>query len=106
MRNLQTHIEMEKSKSKGILSENSEVLDELQQKLYGKARQGLLIVFQAMDAAGKDVVIVETVGTGQSEVEIMEVAQTVIVVCAPGLVISGIVFGVTIWAVTGSSCSR
>ncbi|MEN8196778.1 MAG: methylmalonyl Co-A mutase-associated GTPase MeaB [Pseudomonadota bacterium] len=42
-------------------------------------------VVDVMDAAGKDVIIVETVGTGQSEVEIMEIAQTVMVVCAPGL---------------------
>ena len=42
-------------------------------------------VVDVMDAAGKDIIIVETVGTGQSEVEIMEIAQTVIVVCAPGL---------------------
>ena len=42
-------------------------------------------VVDIMDAAGKDVVIVETVGTGQSEVEVMEIAQSVVVVCAPGL---------------------
>ncbi|MGB9714128.1 MAG: methylmalonyl Co-A mutase-associated GTPase MeaB [Candidatus Bathyarchaeales archaeon] len=38
-----------------------------------------------LDAAGKDVVIVETVGAGQSEVEIVKVAQTIVVVHAPGL---------------------
>jgi LAO/AO transport system kinase len=38
-----------------------------------------------LDAAGNDIVIVETVGAGQSEVEIMKVAQTVVVVHAPGL---------------------
>ncbi len=38
-----------------------------------------------LDAAGKDVVIVETMGAGQSEVEIINVAQTVVVVHAPGL---------------------
>ncbi|HEY3067777.1 MAG TPA: methylmalonyl Co-A mutase-associated GTPase MeaB [Methylomirabilota bacterium] len=38
-----------------------------------------------MDAAGRDVVFVETVGVGQDEVEIMRVAQTVIVVSVPGL---------------------
>ncbi len=40
---------------------------------------------KVLDAAGKNVVIVETVGAGQSEVEIMKVAQTIIVVHAPGL---------------------
>lgn len=38
-----------------------------------------------LDAAGKDVVIVETAGAGQSEVEIINVAQTVVVIHAPGL---------------------
>ena len=37
------------------------------------------------DAAGFDVVIVETVGVGQSEVEIGRVADTNVVVCPPGL---------------------
>jgi LAO/AO transport system kinase len=38
-----------------------------------------------MDAAGRDVVIVETVGAGQSEIEVAEIADTKIVVTAPGL---------------------
>lgn len=38
-----------------------------------------------LDAAGFDTVIVETVGAGQSEVEIMRVADTRLVACAPGL---------------------
>ncbi|HYB08567.1 MAG TPA: methylmalonyl Co-A mutase-associated GTPase MeaB [Alphaproteobacteria bacterium] len=38
-----------------------------------------------MDAAGRDVVIVETVGAGQSEIEIAEIADTKIVITAPGL---------------------
>jgi LAO/AO transport system ATPase len=38
-----------------------------------------------LDAAGFDTVIVETVGAGQSEVEITRIADTRIVVCPPGL---------------------
>jgi LAO/AO transport system kinase len=38
-----------------------------------------------LDAAGTDVILVETVGAGQSEVEIIKVAQTVVVIHAPGL---------------------
>jgi len=38
-----------------------------------------------LDASGKDVVLVETAGAGQSEVEIIRVAQTIIVIHAPGL---------------------
>lgn len=40
---------------------------------------------KVLDAAGKDVILVETVGAGQSEVDIMRVAQTIVVVHAPGL---------------------
>ncbi|MEO7018789.1 MAG: methylmalonyl Co-A mutase-associated GTPase MeaB [Ktedonobacteraceae bacterium] len=42
-------------------------------------------VVRAMDAAGYDPVIIETVGTGQAEVEVMRTASTVLVVCAPGM---------------------
>ena len=38
-----------------------------------------------LDAAGNDIVLVETVGAGQSEVEIIKVAQTVVLIHAPGL---------------------
>ena len=38
-----------------------------------------------MDAMGKDVILVETVGTGQQEVEIINHAHTVIVVLVPGM---------------------
>lgn len=42
-------------------------------------------IVDLMDASGRDVVIVETVGAGQSEVEIVEIADTCIVVNAPNL---------------------
>lgn len=42
-------------------------------------------VVRAIDAAGYDLVIIETVGTGQAEVEVMRTAQTVLVVVAPGM---------------------
>ena len=38
-----------------------------------------------MDAFGKDVIIVETVGVGQSEVDIVKAADTTMVVMVPGL---------------------
>lgn len=40
---------------------------------------------RVLDASGKDVIIVETVGAGQSEVDIIKVAHTILVVLAPGL---------------------
>lgn len=40
---------------------------------------------QVLDAAGFDVILIETVGAGQSEVDIARLAHTVIVVEAPGL---------------------
>ena len=42
-------------------------------------------VIDALDAAGKDVVLLETVGTGQTDIDIAEVADTRLVVTAPGL---------------------
>jgi LAO/AO transport system kinase len=44
------------------------------------ALQSLLV----LDAAGRDLVFVETVGTGQSEIEVMSVADTVVLVLMPG----------------------
>ncbi|MDQ6619553.1 MAG: methylmalonyl Co-A mutase-associated GTPase MeaB [Pseudomonadota bacterium] len=41
-------------------------------------------IVDVLDAAGFDRIIVETVGAGQSEVEVTQVADTRIVVCAPG----------------------
>ncbi len=42
-------------------------------------------VIRALDAFGCDVILVETVGVGQVELEIMKVADTVVVVTVPGL---------------------
>lgn len=40
---------------------------------------------QILDAAGYDVVLVETIGVGQDEVEVAECVHTVVLVTAPGL---------------------
>ena len=42
-------------------------------------------VTQALDAAGFDLILIETVGAGQSEVDIARLAHTTLVVEAPGL---------------------
>ena len=42
-------------------------------------------VVKIMDAAGKDIIFIETVGVGQSEVDIIKAADTTIVVWVPGL---------------------
>jgi LAO/AO transport system kinase len=42
-------------------------------------------IIDALDAAGKDIVLIETVGTGQSELDVAEVADVRVVVTAPGL---------------------
>ena len=44
-----------------------------------------LQALRAFDAAGFDTVIVETVGVGQSELEVAEMADTIIVLLAPGM---------------------
>lgn len=50
----------------------------------GLSRQAVRLV-DVMDAFGFDAVLLETVGTGQSEVAVVEVAPTRLVVMAPGL---------------------
>lgn len=42
-------------------------------------------VVHALDAAGYDPIIIETVGTGQAEVDVMRTAHTVLVTVAPGM---------------------
>jgi LAO/AO transport system kinase len=42
-------------------------------------------IINVMDAMGKDIIIVETVGVGQDEVDIVDTAHTSIVVTVPGL---------------------
>jgi len=42
-------------------------------------------VIDALDAAGKDLILIETVGTGQSEIDVAEVADVRVIVTAPGL---------------------
>ena len=42
-------------------------------------------VVDILDAAGMDIILIETVGVGQDEVEIVKVADTTIVVTVPGL---------------------
>ena len=50
----------------------------------GGVAEATLQAALVLDAAGKDVVFVETVGTGQSEVEIVAIADTVVLVLMPG----------------------
>lgn len=40
---------------------------------------------RVLEAAGYEVVLIETIGVGQGEVEVMDVAHTVVAVVAPGL---------------------
>ena len=51
----------------------------------GGLSRAVFKVVDVLDAAGFDLIIVETVGAGQSEVEIAEIADTRVVVCPPGL---------------------
>jgi LAO/AO transport system kinase len=50
----------------------------------GGLAEATLQALLLLDAAGKDLVCVETVGTGQSEVEVAGVADTVLLVLMPG----------------------
>jgi len=51
----------------------------------GGLSRAVFKVVDVLDAAGFEMIIVETVGAGQSEVEIAEIADTRVVVCPPGL---------------------
>jgi polyphosphate kinase 2 (PPK2 family) len=47
----------DRSEADGLLGQGVEKLASLQDKLYAQDRWGMLLIFQAMDAAGKDSVI-------------------------------------------------
>jgi len=47
--------------------------------------EGEIDIFRVLDAAGCDVVIVEPVGVGQAEVEIASLADSTVVLLAPGM---------------------
>jgi LAO/AO transport system kinase len=51
----------------------------------GGLTESIQHIVDVLDVAGRDVIVIETVGAGQSEVEIVEVADIRIVVNAPGL---------------------
>jgi LAO/AO transport system kinase len=51
----------------------------------GGLARGTLEAVDVFDAAGYDIVVIETVGVGQDEVEVARAAHTTVVVSAPGL---------------------
>ena len=51
----------------------------------GGLAHGTLEAVDILDAAGFDIVIIETVGVGQDEVDVVRAAHTTVVVSAPGL---------------------
>lgn len=52
---------------------------------YGGFARATRDAVRVLEVAGYDVILAETVGVGQDEVDVAEVAQTVVVVVAPGL---------------------
>jgi LAO/AO transport system kinase len=50
----------------------------------GGLAEATLQALLVLDAAGKELVFIETVGTGQSEVEVIGIADTVLLVLMPG----------------------
>src|SRR5205823_6874359 len=50
----------------------------------GGLAEATLQALLVLDAAGKDIVLLETVGAGQSEVEVIGIADTVLLVLMPG----------------------
>jgi PPK2 family polyphosphate:nucleotide phosphotransferase len=52
-----SHLDIEKKEAKALLAEGVNRLSDLQERLYAQDRWSVLLIFQAMDAAGKDGVI-------------------------------------------------
>jgi LAO/AO transport system kinase len=42
-------------------------------------------IVSVLDAAGKDIILLETVGVGQDEIEVVKVADVSLVVLVPGM---------------------
>lgn len=51
----------------------------------GGLSKSTIDIVNVMDAMGKDVILIETVGVGQAEVEVVKVAHTNLVIVVPGL---------------------
>ncbi len=51
----------------------------------GGLSQSARDVVKIMDAFGKDIILIETVGVGQDEVEVVKAADMVLVICVPGM---------------------
>ena len=51
----------------------------------GGLNQSARDVVKIMDVFGKDIIIIETVGVGQDEVEVVKIADVILVVCVPGM---------------------
>src|SRR6187455_2020976 len=68
--------DIDKASAEGRLREGVEVLSELQEKLYAQDRWAMLLVFQAMDAAGKDGTIAHVMsGVNPQGVEVFSFKQ-------------------------------
>lgn len=50
----ETKLVKDRAEAEYRLERNNDVIDQLQQKLYAEKREGVIFLFQAMDAAGKD----------------------------------------------------
>jgi PPK2 family polyphosphate:nucleotide phosphotransferase len=51
------HLDLDRKAADGLLTKGIQRLSDLQERLYAQDRWSLLVIFQAMDAAGKDSVI-------------------------------------------------
>ncbi len=50
----ETSLCVDRRDAESKLEQNNELIDELQAKLYAEKKEGVIFLFQAMDAAGKD----------------------------------------------------
>ncbi len=50
----ETSLSADRKDAEAKMAENNKLIDELQEKLYAEKKEGVIFLFQAMDAAGKD----------------------------------------------------
>ena len=71
---------MELAKDKGVFIRSMGT-----RGMLGGLASAVYDVVEILDASGKDVILIETVGVGQAEVDIIKIADTTLVVLVPGL---------------------
>ncbi len=71
---------MELAKDKGVFIRSMGT-----RGMLGGLSSAVYDVVEILDASGKDIILIETVGVGQAEVDVIKIADTTLVILVPGL---------------------